>query len=131
MKGNEHMMSWTTTELEEIGNANLMVLETTRPDGTPRKPVVVWAVRVGSELFVRSVRGVGSAWYRAIQSQPVGRIQSGGIERRVRFEPIDATPVAAIDAAYRDKFGRGSAVDSITALNAQSATVRLVPQPVE
>ncbi len=121
------MTNWTNTELEEIGNANLMVLETAQPDGTPRKPVIVWAVRVENELFVRSVRGTGSAWYRAIQTQPVGRIQSGGIDRQVRFEAVDTPPAAAIDAAYRDKFGRGSAVDSITAPAAHSATVRLVP----
>ncbi|MEZ4533283.1 MAG: DUF2255 family protein [Thermomicrobiales bacterium] len=125
------MTNWTNTELEDIGNANLMVLETAQPDGTPRKPVIVWAVRVGNELFIRSVRGTSGAWYRAIQNQPVGRIQSGGIERQVCFAPTATPPSDAIDAAYREKFGRGSAVDSITAPAAQSATIRLVPHSAD
>ncbi len=122
------MAHWTNSELDAMGDANLMVLDTAQPDGTPRKPIIVWAVRVGDEVFLRSVRGTDGSWYRAIQAQPVGRIQSGGVDRAVRFEPVAEAPAAAIDVAYRTKYGRGSAVDSITSPAAQATTVRLTPQ---
>ena len=35
-----------------------------RPDGTQRDPVTIWVVRTGDDLYVRSYRGTGGAWYR-------------------------------------------------------------------
>jgi 4-carboxymuconolactone decarboxylase len=43
-------------------------------------------VRVGDELYVRSYRGQGGAWYRAVQRRPEGRIRTGGVDRDATFE---------------------------------------------
>ena len=67
--------SWTTDELDSIGDADELHLAPRRKDGTPRRTVPIWVVRVGDELYVRSWRGDGG---------PVEVIRPGD---RVFFEP--------------------------------------------
>jgi hypothetical protein len=51
------MTQWTSDQLDKVGHAEELQIASIRRDGTPRKPVTVWAVRLGDELFVRSVKG--------------------------------------------------------------------------
>ncbi len=51
------MSAWTSDELEKIGNAEEMEIAPQRSNGTLRKPVTIWVVRVGDELYVRSWHG--------------------------------------------------------------------------
>ena len=51
------MATWTSDELTKIGAADELQIATLRRDGTLRKPVTVWAVRHGDDLYVRSVNG--------------------------------------------------------------------------
>ena len=55
------MSGWTNDELREIGAADEVELTTLRSDGTPRKPVTIWVVRSGDDLFTRKagLREVG------------------------------------------------------------------------
>ena len=48
------MNQWTDDELARIGAADELEIAPLRPDGAPRKPVTIWVVRVGDELYVRS-----------------------------------------------------------------------------
>jgi hypothetical protein len=43
------MTSWTNKELEKIGNSEELRIATLRRDGTLRKPVIIWVVRLGAE----------------------------------------------------------------------------------
>ena len=56
------MKSWTSEELNKIGTAEELQIASLRRDGTQRPPVTIWVVRVGDDLYVRSVYGRGSAW---------------------------------------------------------------------
>ena len=47
MKGNRQMMTWTSDELNKIGNAEELEIISLRRDGTLRKPVTIWVVLVG------------------------------------------------------------------------------------
>ena len=58
------MILWTNDELNIIGNADELQIAALRADGTLRKPVIIWVVRLGDELYVRSVNGRTSAWFR-------------------------------------------------------------------
>ena len=51
------MAGWTSDELNKIGAAEELEIATVRSDGTLRKPVTIWVVRVGDDLYVRSVNG--------------------------------------------------------------------------
>ena len=99
------MANWTRDELDKIAKADELQIVTLRGDGTPRKPVTIWVVRHGNDLYVRSGYGDRAAWYRGTQRQRDGHIKAGGVEKDVHFEDT-ADPVLndAIDAVYRSKY---------------------------
>lgn len=125
------MTSWTNDELNRIGNAEELIVASLRGDGTLRKPVTIWVVRLGDELYVRSVNGRGSDWFRGVQTRHEGHISAGGAARDVAFvqEP-DPALNDRIDDAYRAKYRRYAAgiIAAITGPEARSATLRLIPR---
>jgi hypothetical protein len=46
------MTTWTDDELNEIGAAEELAIAALRFDGTLRKPVIIWVVRLGEDLYV-------------------------------------------------------------------------------
>jgi len=125
------MPGWTAEELNTIGAAEELRIASLRPNGTLRNPVVVWGVRRGDDLYVRSVNGRGAAWFRGTQDRREGRVSAGGVERDVRFVETDDPGIAdALDTAYRTKYRRDAAtiVDAITGPTARAATLKLVPR---
>jgi hypothetical protein len=48
---------WTQDQLDRLGETQEMLISGGRSDGSPRTPVIVWVVRVGDDLFTRSVNG--------------------------------------------------------------------------
>jgi hypothetical protein len=95
-----------------------------------RKPVIIWVVRIGDELYVRSVNGRAGSWFRGVQAQHEGHIRAGGIDKDVSFiEEDDADLNEQIDAAYRAKYrAYPSSVESINNPEARAATIKLVPR---
>lgn len=125
------MTAWTNDELDKIGSAEELRITSVRGDGTLRKLVTIWVVRVGNDLYVRSVYGRGSAWYRGTQVRHEGRIRAGGLEKDVTFvEETDSAIKEQIDAAYRAKYRRyaASIVGSTLTPQAQAATIKLMPR---
>jgi hypothetical protein len=121
-------MTWTEEELAAIGAADELRVAPYRPDGSRRDEVIIWAVRSGDEIFVRTAYRPESAWYRrAVESGRV-RIRAGGVE-------CDATVVQvgsdadhdAIDAAYHAKYDRYGAayVDPVVGDEVRELTLRL------
>jgi len=125
------MTAWTSDELNKIGKAEELQIAPLRSDGTLRKPVTIWVVRLGDELYVRSVNGRTSAWFRGVQARHEGRIQAGGINKDVTFVEESAPDINdQIDAAYRTKYRRyaASIINSINSPTARTATIKLVPR---
>jgi hypothetical protein len=101
------MSAWTNEELNKIGNAEELEIASLQRDGTLRKPVTIWVVRAGDDLYVRSYKGHTSAWFRGVQVRHEGRIWAGGVEKDVIFmEESDPAINDRIDTAYRTKYGR-------------------------
>ncbi|WP_433701208.1 DUF2255 family protein [Nocardiopsis sp. CA-288880] len=121
------MSGWTEDELARIGDAGEMRITSRDGGGGLRRPRTIWVVRQGGDLYVRSVNGPGSSWYRGTRDRLAGHVSAGGVEADVAFEDADDALDDRIDAAYRDKYGASSAaVGSITSATARSTTMRLV-----
>jgi hypothetical protein len=126
------MTAWTSDELEKITAGDELQLASARRDGTLRKPVTIWVVRHGDDLYVRSVYGRTSSWFRGVQDHHEGHIRAGGVDKDVLFvEPDDDGINEEIDAAYRTKYQRYDAryVDPMASPEARAATIKLVPRP--
>jgi hypothetical protein len=96
------MTTWTSDELDKIGTAEELEITSLRRYGTLRNPVTIWVVRLGDDLYVRSVNGRTSAWFRGVQERHEGRIQAGGVEKDVSFvEESDPGLNDRIDAVCR------------------------------
>ena len=125
------MTKWTSEELTKIGTANELLIASLRRDGTLRNPVIIWVVRLGDDLYVRSVNGRDAAWFRGTQVRHEGHIQAGGVDSDITFVEADddATLNDQIDAVYRAKYGYpSSAVSHITSPAARAATIKLEPR---
>jgi hypothetical protein len=124
------MTAWTSEELDRIGRADELRIASLRQDGTLRKPVTIWVVRVGEELFVRSAYGENPAWLRGTRVRHEGRISAGGIEKDVSFVVAEPATADGIDAAYWEKYRRHGEqyVASVVTPEARSTTIRLVPR---
>jgi hypothetical protein len=124
------MTTWTSDELDKIGEADELEIASLRRDGTLRKPVIIWVVRYGVDLYVRSGYGRDAAWYRGTQMRHEGCIKAGGVDKDVVFTATDHALDDQIDAVYRSKYGRYGAqyVDMVVAPEARSTTIRLIPR---
>ena len=125
------MTTWTSDELNKIGTAEELQIASLRRDGTLRNPVTIWVVRVGDDLYVRSVKGRTGPWFRGTQSRHEGHIRAGGVEKDVSFmENSDPDINEQIDAAYRTKYRRyaASIINSVLTNEARAATMKLVPR---
>lgn len=122
------MTTWTSEELDMIGRADELEIAPLRGDSTLRKGVTIWVVRHGDDLYVRSWRGRGGAWFRAAQARHEGYIRAGGVEKDVTFvEEPDSGINDQIDAAYRTKYRRyASYVPPMISPDARATTLKLV-----
>jgi hypothetical protein len=123
------MAAWTADDFSEIAAAEELDLASVRRDGTVRNPLTIWVVPHGDDLYVRSVNGRTSSWFRGAQSRHEARIQAGGVEKDVLLVETDDVK-DELDAAYRTKYGRyaASLIDSMTSPGARAATLKLVPR---
>ncbi|MEV4245693.1 DUF2255 family protein [Streptosporangium canum] len=127
------MAEWTGDELTAIGDAEELDLASRRDNGTLRRPVTMWVVRAGDDLYVRSMNGRSGAWYRGTRTRRQGRISAGGVEADVAFadaDPADATVHDQIDEVYRTKYRRYGAniIGGVVNPESRAATIRLVPE---
>jgi hypothetical protein len=123
------MSEWTENELSRIGAAEELEIASRRRDGTMRDLVTIWVVRHGDDLYVRSVNGRTSSWFRGAQARHEAHIEAGGVGKDVLLVETDDLN-DEIDAAYRAKYGRyaESIVGSIVSPEARAATLKLVPR---
>jgi hypothetical protein len=49
------MTTWTSDELNKVGRAEELEISSFRGNGTLRKSRTIWVIRVGDNLYVRSI----------------------------------------------------------------------------
>ena len=124
------MTGWTSDDLTRIGTADELELASVRRDGTLRKPRTIWVVRVGDDLYVRSMYGRTGGWFPATQVRHQGHIRAGGVDKDVTFADANPNLNDQIDAAYRDKYRRYGEriIGGVVSPEARAATIKLVPR---
>lgn len=123
---------WTDDELDRVGNAEELQIASRRPDGTLRKFIIIWVVRDGDELYVRSAYGPDNPWYVRALASGEGRIRAGGVERDTFFEHVaENSPLhPTLDETYREKYrSHGERiVNTVVGDHVHGLTIRLVPK---
>jgi len=119
---------WTTDELDRIGRAEELEIAPQQRDGSSRRPLPIWVVRVGDDLLIRSWRGAHGGWYRAAEETHQAHISAGGVDKDITLSDAGDDVNDAVDAAYRTKYGRHSGyVEPMVGPEARATTLRLVP----
>jgi len=100
-----------------------------RGDGTLRAAVTMWVVRHGDDLYVRSVNGRSSSWFRGAQTRHEALVSAGGVQKDVTLVETDEVN-DEVDSAYRAKYGGRypTIVPSIVTASARAATLKLIPR---
>ena len=126
------MTKWTREELIKIGNVENLLIASRRADGSLRDAVKIWVVRLGDELYVRSIDGRSSAWFSDIETRHEGHIRTGEVEQDVTFvEEYDNALNDRLDEAYHKKYRRQTAdLARINSGAARNTTLRLALHPV-
>lgn len=125
------MSTWTSDELDRIAAAEELRISSRRRDGSFSRPIIIWVVRVGDDLFVRSAYGPDNPWYVNARRRRRGRISAGGVQRDVDFEDVAPADAEAIDAAYHAKYDPMSsprAIATVVGEKVHPLTLRLVPR---
>jgi hypothetical protein len=124
------MTTWTNGELAKIEAADELEIASRRRDGTLSSPRTIWVVRHGDDLYIRSVNGPTSDWFRGTRVRHEGHIHAGGVGKDVTFVDAGHDLDDDIDAAYRSKYRRyaASIVNSILSPQARATTIKLVPR---
>ena len=95
------MSTWNPDELARVGRAEELRISSTRPDGTDRPFVIIWTVRAGDSLYVRSAGGPttpGSA-VRCAPASVASRPAVSAARNLHARRRDDITTQAAVDAA--------------------------------
>ncbi|MDJ1135675.1 DUF2255 family protein [Streptomyces iconiensis] len=126
------MPTWSNDELNRVAGTEEMQVAPLRQDGSLSSWRTIWVVRDGDGLYVRSVNGPTSQWYRGTRDRHEGRIRADGMEKDVTFvdADTDAHPTLneQVDAAYRTKYADYAApLEAINGPQARTTTMRLVP----
>jgi hypothetical protein len=120
--------AWTNDELRAIDAEDELPIATRRQDGTLRRPVIVWVVRQDDEVYIRSVGGRTASWFRGAQTTHDAHVEIDELAQDVTLVETDDRG-DAIDAAYREKYGRHAGiVDHVLTPEARAATLKLVPR---
>ena len=122
--------AWTSDELTRLEPIDELGLASRRSDGSLRRFVTIWFVRLGDDLYVRSAYGYDNPWFQRALASGEGRIRVGGMERDVTF--VAPAPEVADDltAAYHAKYDRHGAriVGTVVSPEAIRSTLKVVPR---
>jgi hypothetical protein len=125
------MATWTDDDLTHFGDAQEVGIAGMRRDGSLRSPVIVWVVRLGDNLYTRSVNGPDAAWFRGVQARHRGQLSAAGVVADVEFVAVGDVD-DQLDAEYARKYGRyPGPVKSITSPAARSTTLKLFPHQTD
>ena len=92
------------------------------------RPVTIWVVVDGDDVFIRSYRGDAAAWYRAAVASRHAVLHAGDRTIPVSVAPVAAPAmIAAASKAYRDKYACSPYAGDMVRPEILDTTLRLTP----
>ncbi len=125
------MAAWTKDELDRINAESYFTVGATLPDGTTPKTVDIWSVPVEDRIFIRSFNGTQGKWYGPALETGRGRISAGGVEKTVRFVPVDPEDEEtnqAVDGSFREKYADSEYSVTMSTEPVRRNTLEVVPE---
>ncbi|GAA5150622.1 hypothetical protein GCM10025768_15890 [Microbacterium pseudoresistens] len=125
------MAGWTKDELDRINADTYFTVGATLPDGTTPKTVDIWSVPVGNRIFIRSFNGTQGKWYGPALETGRGRISAGGVEKAVRFVPVDPEDEETnqdVDASFLEKYSDSQYSVTMSTAPVRRNTLEVVPE---
>ncbi|HEU5113221.1 MAG TPA: DUF2255 family protein [Acidimicrobiia bacterium] len=119
-------MSLTAEQLQEIGDSQLVIIETRRGDRVTG--TVIWVVVVDDVVYVRSVRGESGRWYQRAVADAAVALRVG--DDRFEFRAIPANDPDSVESAsegLRRKY-RGRSLENMLLPETLGTTLRLEPR---
>ncbi len=99
---------------------------------TDHRFIGIWAVVVDGRVFARSWTRTPAGWYRTFLEDPLGTIQVGEREIRIRVRPARGERLRdAVERAYAAKYSTPGAVKYVRGFRAprrRETTVELLPR---
>jgi hypothetical protein len=96
------------------------------------KFIGIWAVVVEGRVFARSWTLKPAGWNRALHVDPLGTIQVGGREVRIRARPVRASRLLdAVEHAYAEKYSTPGSLKYVRGFRARrrrESTLEFVPR---
>lgn len=118
----------TEQEIRTISQQDDFHIAPFREDGKTYGTLTwIWSVSVNNKLYVRAYYGKNSRWYQSAMKQKAGKIKAAGMEKKVRFEPIEGSINEEIDQAYRKKYAGSPYLNSMISERSKAATVQILP----
>ena len=121
-------VGWKPTTLSEIANQEEIRVSSERTGGGYRRWTPIWIVRVGDEVYVRSGFGANGSWYRHATNSQAYIKAAGTLYKVGLIRHTDPASVAAVDAAYRQKYSGDPSLPLLLTDEARSKTSLLSPQ---
>jgi len=123
------MAGFDVSQLARIDAAPEVEIETWAAPGAPRHRVIVWIVAFDGEVYVRSVNGSRSRWYRELTATYEGVLHVTG--ERIAIRALPATDASSIDRCSRGlrrKYARDSSLGTMMRPETLPTTLRLEPR---
>ena len=119
-------MTLTAEQLQEIGDAREVTIETRRGDRV--SGTVIWVVVAGDDVYVRSVRGESGRWYQRAVVDPEVALRVS--DARLEFTAVpanDPDSIESVSEALRQKY-RGRSLENMLRVETLGTTLRLDPR---
>jgi hypothetical protein len=123
------MSGWTAEELTRARRADELRIASRRADGSLRRYVTIWVVRLGDELYVRSAYGYDNPWFQRgfVRVRDGSRPTASSATSRSRSRSPTLRPGSRRPTTPKyDRYGP-AIVGTVTSTEAERATLRLVP----
>lgn len=118
------MPEWTPEQLESLTRTQVIRVAGRKENGELRNFVTVGNVVIEGSVFVRSLHGPESRWFRGVTATGTGAIEIDGSQEDVTFVANTAS-LDAVNRAYRSKYGDDVNTRTITSAPATLTTLQI------